>query len=198
MLIWTDIETTGLDPDKDHLLEIAVIVTDDLLDEKARFQRVILPDVDEVILAELTNVNPDDDLSVQHAAGVSGFHPIVVQMHAKNGLWKECVAAENDSTDLDMVLENWILSSGAEGAQLAGSSVHFDRSFIRKQLPRSIKKCHYRNLDVSSVTEIARRFYPLAYATMPRPPKDKAHRGMPDILASIEILRHYLRELRQR
>lgn len=76
-------------------------------------------------------------------------------------------------------------------APLCGSTPSFDRGFLRVEMPELEAHFHYRHVDVSTIGELARRWYPVAYATGPGAGQPKPHRALPDILASIELLRHY-------
>lgn len=176
MLIWCDVETSGLDPEKDVLLEVGMIVTDDNLVEVARFNIVT-------------------DQAYWHR--ITDYHPAVQEMHTKNGLWHLSThhgvplwAAEPE------VLEFLRAYTKPKEAQLAGSMVSFDRAFLRWHMPAVEAHLHYRNLDVTTLNEIARRFWPRTHEGRPQPAeKDKPHRAMEDIEASLETLRYYLERI---
>lgn len=199
MLVWIDLETTGLDPERHALLEVACIITDDALNEVARFESVIgLP------------VN-GDGRPVQ-------FHEtdeFVRNMHTANGLWDDIRKAfgsrcqgmfnSGDYSDLSAVdcrLAGLIRThavrvvtdekgrKSVERPQLAGSTISFDRAFMKKYLPRAEAELHYRSVDVSSLTELAKRFWPAVYEG--RPKSDSTHRAMPDIKHSVDLLRYYV------
>jgi|SRR3989304_6133545 len=170
-LVWFDCETTGLDPTRDKLLEVAVILTDGQLRERAVFNRVLYFD------------EPIENDWVRN-------------QHTKSGLLAACREVTNSGPSLIAhQLSLFLLENGIEKKTgvLAGSSIHFDRSFIRVHLPSFDADLHYRMVDVSSLNEIALRFAPDVYATRPNVPKEEiAHRALPDIRHSISVLRHYL------
>lgn len=172
MLIWIDTETTGLDPRGDRLLEIGVIVTDDALVEVARWQRVLRN-------ARIIDLR---DLS-----------PIVQQMHAR-GLWCESLLSDLSDEGADLALRDFILATpGAKGAPAAGNTVGFDRGFLQHYCPRAYAEIGYRSVDVSSLTELARRFWPGMFAEYEASRKREIpHRVMGDLEASIALLRTYL------
>lgn len=173
MLVWTDLETTGLNPDKDLILEIAMVVTDDHLNELAVGSWV----TDQAQCRRL-----------------SDLHPVVQEMHLNNGLWNLSREHGEDMGRVRKAMRTFLSNAGVEPAtaQLAGSTISFDRSFLRRHFPEIENHLHYRNLDVSSVNEIARRFWPDVWEK--RPGKDKAsnHRAMDDIRQSIETLKYYV------
>ncbi len=168
MLAWVDLETTGLDPVDDDVLEIYCIVTDDSLNEVARFHRV-----------------------VHSSREFSSLSSVVQDMHLSNGLWKEVKAISSvhrSAADNDFAA---FLREHAKGAPLAGSTIGFDREFMRVHLPQSLAAVHYRSLDVTSLNEVARRFWPGLYENRPVN-KEKAHRAMDDIEESLRVARHYI------
>lgn len=200
MLAWIDLETTGLDPKADSVLEVACIITTDDLSEVARFSRV----TGEAIRHDLAKV-----------------HPVVIDMHSKNGLWVESMMAgierragdgrlpefRSGGWEIDRV--DWALSKFIRDTcfppqkfdgsppdkyyppQLAGSTISFDREFLRHHLPKTLAELHYRNLDTSTLNEMARRYWPAVYSGRPAAGKDGAHRAVDDILVSIETARYY-------
>lgn len=187
MLLWLDLETTGLDADRDHVLEIAAIVTDDQFREQATFGRfqAVSSKAGEVVFCRL--------------------HPAVKQMHTENGLWMESLHSSDSVNTLDQRLASYIeqacqvdpIAKAKEGDKvgpiLAGNTISFDRAFMRKHLPLSFSLLHYRNLDVTSLSEIAKRFWPDVFAGRPKPNEvgPAAHRAMADVLNSLETARYY-------
>lgn len=169
-LVWIDCEMTGLDLGKDQLVEIAVIVTDADLTELDEGVNII--------------IRPDD-LTV-----LEGMDPVVVDMHTSSGL-------------LDLIPEGVSLAEAQEQvlayvrqhvpearkAPLAGSSVYVDRGFLARDMPDLDAHLHYHLVDVSSIKEIARRWYPRAYFNSPE--KRGNHRALSDIRESIAELRYY-------
>jgi oligoribonuclease len=209
MLVWCDLETTGLTPANCPILEIAVIVTDDALVERARFQRVVYYKGAAPIIDELSQGRSSGDAAKAALLATGApVDPFVIEMHLKNGLWSECIRGQAmDTVDRDLATfldQTAVVKKVAEDGkpyldrpQLAGSSVHFDKGFLDVWLPRSASKLHYRILDVSTLNEVARRFWAAAYAPRPNNPiSDHPHRGMPDIEHSISVFKHYLGALR--
>ena len=168
-LIWIDCEMTGLSLDKDVLVEIAVLVTDSELN-------LIGEGIDLVIKA-----TPEQ---------LADMNEFVTQMHTTSGLITEIPngitlhAAEN-------AILAYLASTGTvEGkSPLAGNSVSVDRNFIARDMPRLNQYLHYRTVDVSSIKELARRWYPKIYFAAPA--KTGNHRALGDIQDSIEELKYY-------
>lgn len=177
MIIWIDTETTGLNPRQDKLLEIACVITDDDLEEVNRFQAV----TNEARTVDFNSVDP-----------------YVLDMHFKNGLWHESLKAnlpENLLYQIDRNLAAFIDSNSAGAKhQLGGSTISFDRGFIEYHLPSTNTTLHYRNVDVTSFNEVARRFWPEIHEKRPRNGETK-HRALDDILESINVLRYYTKAL---
>lgn len=168
-LVWIDCEMTGLDLEHDALVEIAVVVTDSEL-------AVLGEGVDVII-------KPPD-------ASLVDMDPVVVEMHTASGLLDALpggtTLAEAEAQVLAYVREH---VPEARKAPLAGSSVYTDRGFIARDLPALDAHLHYRLVDVSTIKELSRRWYPRAYFNAP--PKHGGHRALADILESIEELRFY-------
>jgi oligoribonuclease len=168
-MVWIDCEMTGLDLERDALVEIAVVVTDGELN-------VLGEGVDVIIKP------PDDSLL--------GMDPVVIDMHTSSGLLTELAdgttLADAEAQVLAYVRE-FVPEAGK--APLAGSSVYTDRGFIARDLPGLDAYLHYRLVDVSTVKELARRWFPRAYFNAPQ--KHGGHRALADILDSIEELRYY-------
>ena len=168
-LIWIDCEMTGLSLEKDVLVEIAVLVTDSELN-------LIGEGIDLVIAA-----TPEQ---------LAGMNEYVTQMHTESGLITEIPngisleAAEN-------AIVTYLESTGTVPGKspLAGNSVSVDRNFIARDMPRLTEYLHYRTVDVSSIKELARRWYPKIYFAAPA--KTGNHRALGDIQDSIEELRYY-------
>jgi oligoribonuclease len=169
-LVWIDCEMTGLDLKSDLLIEIAVLVTDSELN-------ILGEGLDVVIHA-------DDD-------ALSSMVDVVAQMHAKSGLVEEVRASTVDvATAEDMVL-TYIREhvKQAKTAPLAGNSIATDRGFIARDMPKLDDFLHYRMIDVSSIKELCRRWYPRIYFGQPE--KGLAHRALADIHESIRELKYY-------
>ena len=168
-LIWIDCEMTGLSLEKDVLVEIAVLVTDSELN-------VIGEGIDLVIKA-----------SPEQLAGMNEF---VTQMHTTSGLITEIPNGITVEAAEDAILA-YLESAGtvAGKSPLAGNSVSVDRNFIARDMPRLTEYLHYRTVDVSSIKELARRWYPKIYFAAPA--KTGNHRALGDIQDSIEELKYY-------
>jgi oligoribonuclease len=171
-LVWIDCEMTGLDLGKDALIEIAALVTDGELN-------VLGPGVDLVI-------HTDDEL-LDSMAGV------VRSMHARSGLTEAArrstvTIAEAERAVLDYIRQ-WVPEPRT--APLAGNSIATDRGFIARDMPELDAHLHYRMVDVSSVKELCRRWYPRIYFAQPG--KGISHRALADIRESIRELAYYRR-----
>ena len=168
-IVWIDCEMTGLDFANDQLVEVACIVTDNELNE--------LDEGFEVVIKV-----PQEKLDA--------MEPVVVQMHTSSGLLSDI---PNGTTleDAEQLLFDYITSHVTESfkAPLAGSSVYVDRIFLRRDMPRVDSYLHYRIIDVSSLKELARRWYSRTYFASPL--KTGNHRALGDTRDSIDELRYY-------
>lgn len=172
-LVWIDCEMTGLDLEIDELVEIAVVITDyDLNPVDAGLSIVIKPD----------------------ASALENMGEFVRAMHTESGLIEEIPdgvsVAEAEYEVLEYVLKH---VPEEQKAPLAGNSIGTDRGFIAKYMPRLDSHLHYRNVDVSSIKELAKRWYPRAYFNSPA--KNGGHRALADILESIRELHYYRRAI---
>lgn len=265
-LVWVDLETDGLSPDCNHILEVAAIVTDDAFVEVARFERVVYSPIAQRVLnlagtaakrppngvagsCEWQHKYPDQilqevlrqprdgdvtyvtDADFDHIKGrrvgdgsslsivqwvetvhavriqPAGVDPYVIEMHSKNGLWERVPHGEAlDTVDRDLAafitehaVKTIVKTFGPDGTskfvedkpQLAGSTISFDRGFIARHLPRAAKTLHYRNVDVSTLNELAKRRWPALFDGRPRKNAEAVHRGMADIEESLEVMRYY-------
>ena len=171
-LVWIDCEMSGLDLKTDRLIEIAVLVTDADLN--------ILGDgIDVVIHAE--------------DAVLSSMIPIVTEMHTRSGLIEEVRASTTDLAAAEELVLDYIRThvKQAKTAPLAGNSIATDRGFIARDMPKLDDYLHYRMIDVSSIKELCRRWYPRIYFGQPE--KGLAHRALADIHESIRELKYYRR-----
>ncbi len=168
-LVWIDCEMTGLDLDVDELVEIAVVVTDfdlNVLDDG--FQVVIKPD----------------------ASALQHMNEFVTNMHKTSGLFDEIPQGVSLAEAEFEALEYIQRFAPIEGkAPLAGNTIGTDRMFLAKYMPRIDRWLHYRNVDVSSIKELSRRWYPRAYIHAPT--KRGGHRALADIRESIRELAYY-------
>ena len=168
-LVWVDCEMTGLDTKNDVLVEIAVLVTDSDLN-------IIGEGVDLVIKA-----TPEQ---------ISGMNEFVTKMHTDSGLINEIPNGVSVS-DAENTILKYLESSGvvAGKSPIAGNSVYVDRIFIARDMPKLAEHLHYRTIDVSSIKELTRRWYPKVYFNSPA--KTGNHRALGDIKDSIAELSFY-------
>lgn len=169
-LVWIDCEMTGLDPRRDEVVEVAAIVTDgDLVELDEGVSVVVRP-------RDLAILDTMDD--------------VVVRMHTESGLLTE-IPSGVPVADAEQAVLDYVRRHVPEPrrAPLAGSSVYVDRMFIARYLPDLDAHLHYRLVDVSSIKELARRWYPRAYFNAPA--KTGGHRALADIRESIAELRFY-------
>jgi oligoribonuclease len=168
-LVWIDCEMTGLNVEKDCLVEIAVVVTD----------------------SELNVLDPGLDLVIKpNPASLANMNEFVTNMHTESGLINEFdsgLALEEAERKVLDYIQRWV--SDPRQAPLAGNSIGTDRMFINRYMPTLDEFLHYRNIDVSSIKELTRRWYPKVYFQLPK--KDGGHRALADILESIHELKYY-------
>ena len=171
-LVWIDCEMTGLDLRSDRLIEIAALVTDADLN-------VLGEGVDVVIHA-------DDD-------ALNGMVDVVARMHSRSGLTEEVRASTIDLATAEEMVMDYIREhvKSPKTAPLAGNSIATDRGFITRDMPLLDDYLHYRMIDVSSIKELCRRWYPKIYYGQPE--KGLAHRALADIRESINELKYYRR-----
>ncbi len=171
-LVWIDCEMTGLDLRSDKLIEIAALVTD----------------------ADLNILGDGVDLVI-HAdeAALSSMIGVVADMHARSGLVDEVRASTVDLATAEAMVLDYVRQhvTHAKTAPLAGNSIATDRGFIARDMPALDSFLHYRMIDVSSIKELCRRWYPRIYYGQPE--KGLAHRALADIRESIRELRFYRR-----
>jgi oligoribonuclease len=168
-LVWIDCEMTGLDLTADALVEVAVLVTDAELN-------VLGEGVDVVI-------KPSD-------VALAQMGDFVRTMHASSGLLDVLASGTTMAEAEDQVLayvKEYVPE--ARKAPLAGNTIGTDRAFLARDMPSLEGHVHYRNVDVSSIKELARRWYPRIYFQTPA--KSGNHRALADIRESIEELRYY-------
>ncbi|WP_460708067.1 oligoribonuclease [Myceligenerans halotolerans] len=168
-IVWIDCEMTGLDVRTDALVEVAAVVTD----------------------SELKPLGDGIDVLIKPPAeAIAQMGDFVRDMHTRSGLLDALAGglslAEAESRVLEYV-RDWVPVKGK--APLAGNSVGTDKLFLDAHMPELAGHLHYRIIDVSSVKELARRWYPRVYFASPD--KDGGHRALADILESIDELRYY-------
>lgn len=171
-MVWMDCEMTGLRLDSDKLIEVAALVTDSDLN--------ILGDGVDIV------IHADDD-------ALAAMPPVVQDMHAKSGLTDEVrrstVTMEQAQQQVLDYVREWVPTPGT--VPLAGNSIATDRGFIARDMPELDAHLHYRMIDVSSIKELCRRWYPRIYFGQPE--KGLSHRALADIEESIRELRYYRR-----
>lgn len=169
-LVWIDCEMTGLDLGSDKLIEIAALVTDAELN-------VLGDGVDVVIHA--------DD------AALAAMGEVVTEMHSRSGLIDEVKASTVDLATAEEMVLDYIRThvKAPKTAPLAGNSIATDRAFIVRDMPALDAYLHYRMIDVSSIKELCRRWYPRIY--FGQPVKGLTHRALADIHESIRELQFY-------
>jgi oligoribonuclease len=168
-LVWIDCEMTGLDLTKDALVEIACIVTD----------------------GELNALDDGVDVLIKPPAeALDGMDEVVKEMHTTSGLLAELPDGLNLAEAQDLVL-TYVRQHVPESRKvpLCGNSIATDRAFLARDMPELDSFLHYRMVDVSSIKELARRWYPRAYFASPE--KRGGHRALADIRESIRELRYY-------
>jgi len=168
-LIWIDCEMTGLNLPTDALVEVAALVTDENLNPIGNGVEVV--------------IKPP-------ASALAQMSDFVREMHTDSGLLPLLEQGRSLSEAEELILE-YLESSGvpAGKAPLAGNSLWLDRNFIARDLPRVNQYIHYRSVDVSSIKELAKRWYPKAYFAAPE--KSGNHRALGDVRDSIAELAHY-------
>ncbi|HEY2130511.1 MAG TPA: oligoribonuclease [Streptosporangiaceae bacterium] len=168
-LVWIDCEMTGLDLARDALIEIACLVTD----------------------GNLNVLDDGIDLVIKPPAeAVDQMVPVVRDMHTTSGLIDELASGVTLAEAQDQVL-GYVrgLVQDARRVPLCGNSIATDRAFLARDMPELDSFLHYRMVDVSSIKELARRWYPRAYFASPQ--KHGGHRALADIRESIQELRYY-------
>jgi len=170
MLVWMDLEMTGLDATKDVIVEIATIVTDDELNIVAEGPDLVVHQSDEALAV---------------------MDKFVFDMHTRSGLLTAIKASTVSLEDagaatLEFIKQHVPVQSTVP---LCGNSIGMDRRFLTAYLPEIENWLHYRSIDVSSVKELVRRWYPQVKSDLPH--KNGSHRALDDIRASINELQFY-------
>jgi oligoribonuclease len=174
LLVWIDCEMTGLDLRRDALIEVAALVTD-------RDLTVLGEGVDVVIHTS------DEQLAA--------MNEVVVRMHGSSGLTEAVRASTVTVADAEEMILEYVRRHVPDPrtAPLCGNSIATDRGFIARDMPTLDAHLHYRMIDVSSVKELCRRWFPRTYYG--QPPKGLAHRALADIRESIRELEYYRRTI---
>ena len=169
-LVWVDCEMTGLDLHSDALIEIAALVTDGELN--------ILGDGVDVV------IHASDE-------ALDAMPEVVEKMHAKSGLTEQVRASTVTLEEAEQIVLDYVRQYVPEPrtAPLAGNSIGTDRGFLTRDMPALDAHLHYRMIDVSSIKELSRRWYPRTYYAQPA--KGMAHRALADIVESVRELAYY-------
>ena len=172
-IVWMDMEMSGLDPEAERILEVAVLVTDGELNVVAEGPNLVLHQADSVLEGM-------DEWNTSH--------------HGQSGLTQRVRESTVDEAQASAALLSFLGEhTKKKKAPLAGNSIHQDRRFVALYLPEVEDWLHYRNVDVSTVKELGQRWYPKQYAG--RPTKKGSHRAMDDVRESIEELKYYRKAL---
>ncbi|MHB8189524.1 MAG: oligoribonuclease [Ferrimicrobium sp.] len=170
MLAWIDLEMTGLDPNRHVILEIATVITDDNLTIVAEAEPLVIHATEELLAA---------------------MDPVVVAMHNGNGLLNDVRRSTTTLEEASAVTLAFLKTHLPNPGQvpLCGNSIGTDRRFLDRYMPAVENWLHYRSVDVSSIKELGRRWYPTLVTKTPH--KATAHRALDDIRESIQELQYY-------
>lgn len=165
-----DLEMTGLDPERDVIVEIATLVTDDELNVIEEGPSLVIHQPDELLAT---------------------MQPVVVDMHTKSGLLELIKVSTISAATAEEATLEFIRKHVPERrtVPLCGNSIGTDRRFLARYMPSIENHLHYRCVDVSTIKELAKRWYPTVLPD--RPSKNGTHRAMDDVRASVEELRFY-------
>lgn len=170
-IVWIDLETTGLDPKKDLILEVAMIITN----------------------KDLGVLAAQDWVVYRHEQTLAqALSPVTRMMHKENGLLNHVPHADKDVNDVMMCMLRMMQDNGVRVGKgvLAGSSIHFDRKFMKEQMPLLETFFYHRMFDTSALKTAAQMWAPQLI-----PPNASAHRAMADIQASLSLARHFRMQL---
>lgn len=170
MLVWMDLEMTGLEPSRDVIVEIATLITDDDLNIVAEGPDLVIHQSDEALAV---------------------MDQFVIDMHTRSGLLPlitaSTISLEEAGAQTLEFIKLWVPEKRT--VPLCGNSIGTDRRFLASYLPEIEEWLHYRSVDVSSVKELVRRWYPAIKSARPR--KNGSHRALDDIRESINELQYY-------
>lgn len=167
-LCWLDMEMTGLEPEKDKIIEVAMIITDTNLNVLAQ--------------SEVYAIHQSDEL-------LNGMDEWCITTHTRTGLIQRVKESTFTEAEVEQKLLDFMQQWLPEKATpMCGNTIHQDRRFMVRYMPRLEAYFHYRNLDVSTLKELARRWNPMVYKGVT---KKGSHKALDDILESIEEMRYY-------
>ncbi|CAG8520938.1 17325_t:CDS:2 [Acaulospora morrowiae] len=173
-IVWIDCEMTGLDVETEHLIEVAVLITDGDLNILAEGPDLVIHQTEETM-------NNMSEWCKTH--------------HGKSGLTAEVLASKISTSEASAQILDFLKTHVPKKgiAPLAGNTVHADKAFLKKEMPEVIDWLHYRIIDVSSVKELCKRWYPSTFVNMPA--KKLTHRALDDIKESVEELKFYKKNI---
>ncbi|CAG8455042.1 10177_t:CDS:2 [Dentiscutata heterogama] len=183
-LVWIDCEMTGLDVESDHIIEIAVLITDGKLNILAEGPVLVINQSQETM-------DKMNDWCKQHHGDVSSIYILIQQSGLTAKVLSSTITTSDASAQILEFLKKHIPKKGI--SPLAGNSVYADKMFLKKEMPEMVDWLHYRIIDVSSIKELCRRWYPSIFETVPK--KNSNHRALEDIKESIDELKFYKKHI---
>ncbi|KAL4707605.1 hypothetical protein ACJJTC_001650 [Scirpophaga incertulas] len=168
-IVWVDLEMTGLDFENDHILEIACLVTEGNLDMVAKGPDIVIHQSDDIL---------------------DNMDQWCVAQHGQSGLTEASRKSTTSIADAEKQILDFVSAHVPKGrCPLGGNSVYMDKLFIKKYMPKLDSYLHYRLIDVSTIKELAKRWYSKEFSAIPN--KKFSHRSLDDILETIQELKYY-------